>query len=261
MNQPVENSKTEPDLTGRQIGDYLLIRRLGRGGMADVYLADQISLKRHVALKVLFSELAKDRSYIERFEREAQAAAGLSQSNIVQIYEIGEQDGIHFIVQEYVPGRNLKRYINRNGAVEPVMAINVINQVAMALKKAGDGDNVVIHRDIKPENIMLTPGGVVKVTDFGLARVHRAASEGTQDLTQIGITMGTPLYMSPEQVQGGPLIRVRTSIPWASRRGTCSRANRRSKPKAHSLSRCCTSIRTRNFCRRCVPMRRMNYAI
>lgn len=196
------NSQPQPtsdvDLTGRELGDYSIIRRLGRGGMADVYLAHQISLSRKVALKILKPELAKDATYVERFRREAQAAAGLMQANIVQIYEVGEREGFHFISQEYVQGRNLKQYLGRHGAVEPVMAINVLRQCSMALQEAGK--QKVIHRDIKPENIMLSTNGEVKITDFGLARINNDSAK--QALTQIGMTMGTPLYMSPEQVEG-----------------------------------------------------------
>ena len=188
------------DLTNRVVGDYRVLRRLGRGGMADVYLAEQKSLKRNVALKVLKADLAKDQSYLTRFRREAQAAAALVQSNIVQIYEVGESDGIHFIAQEYVPGRNLKQFIGRYGAVEPLMALNVLRQVTLALQKANE--NGVIHRDIKPENIMLSTSGEIKVTDFGLARLTNNMSDSQNGLTQIGITMGTPLYMSPEQAEG-----------------------------------------------------------
>ena len=194
------------DLTGRTLGDYAILRRLGKGGMADVYLARQQSLQRNVALKVLKPELAKDHSYIERFKREAQSAARLVQANIVGVYEVGELEGFHYIAQEYVVGRNLREHLARNGAVKPVMAINVIRQVALALQKASEHN--VTHRDIKPENIMLSPGGEVKVADFGLARVE---DENNKHLTQIGITMGTPLYMSPEQVEGTS-VDVRSDI-------------------------------------------------
>ncbi len=166
--------------------------------MADVYLAEQVSLRRKIALKVLKKELARDQSYVERFRREAQSAAALVQANIVQIYEVGEIDGHNFIAQEYVPGRNLRQYLSRFGAVEPIMTMNVMRQVALALQKAGELN--VIHRDIKPENILLSPGGEAKVADFGLARINNDAAR--QALTQIGITMGTPLYMSPEQIEG-----------------------------------------------------------
>ena len=106
------------DLTGRTIGDYFLIRRLGRGGMADVYLAEQKSLGRQVAFKTLKPNLAHDRSYVQRFDREAKAAAALNQANIVQIYDVGEHSGIHFIVQEYIRGQNLKQYMQRHSVVD-----------------------------------------------------------------------------------------------------------------------------------------------
>lgn len=201
MSDPTEDRNVTNDLTGRQLGDYSLLRRLGRGGMADVYLATQHSLNRQIALKILKPDLAKDESYVQRFHREAQAAAALVQANIVQIYEVGEAEGFHFIAQEYVQGRNLKQYLARNGAVAPVMAVNILSQSARALQKSGELH--VIHRDIKPENIMLSSKGEVKITDFGLARLNNQTVEDT--LTQVGITMGTPLYMSPEQVEGGPV--------------------------------------------------------
>ncbi len=185
------------DLTGQTLGNYLLIRRLGRGGMADVYLSQQTGLNRPVAIKILRRELARDRRYVHRFHREAEAAAGLIQANIVQIYEVGEFDDLHFIAQEYVRGQNLRQYLNRFQTVEPVLAVSIIRQVALALQRACEQG--VIHRDIKPENIMLAPNGEVKVTDFGLARIM---DDNRTDLTQIGITMGTPLYMSPEQAEG-----------------------------------------------------------
>jgi serine/threonine protein kinase len=192
-------SRPEPDLSGRRVGDYQLLRRLGRGGMADVYLAEQLSLRRQVALKVLKSSLAGDEAYIRRFQNEAQAAAKLIHANIVQIYEVGCGDGTYYISQEYVPGQNLKQLLSRLGhGVDAVQAVNIIRQVAAGLHKAAE--QKIIHRDIKPENIMITPSGEVKVADFGLARVARDG-EGL-NLTQVGITMGTPLYMSPEQVEG-----------------------------------------------------------
>ncbi len=186
------------DLTGRQLGAYILIRRLGRGGMADVYLAEQSSLRRHVAMKILKPSLAKNDSFVKRFHHEAQAAAALVQANIVQIYEVGTCEGLHYIAQEYVRGQNLRQYLNRHGAVESIVAVNIIRQVAAALQKAAEHN--VIHRDIKPENIMLAPNGEVRVADFGLARINDPQRKS--DLTQIGVTMGTPLYMSPEQVEG-----------------------------------------------------------
>jgi len=189
----------EANLSGRRLGDYQLMRRLGRGGMADVYLAEQGSLRRQVAFKVLHSKLAVDESYVRRFHNEAQAAAALVHANIVQIYEVGCINGVHFIAQEYVAGQNLKEALVRSGPMELEQAISIMKQVAAALHKADSRG--IIHRDIKPENIMLGSTGEVKVADFGLARV---ITEGEKlDLTQVGVTMGTPLYMSPEQVEGG----------------------------------------------------------
>ncbi|HCP82997.1 MAG TPA: serine/threonine protein kinase, partial [Planctomycetaceae bacterium] len=188
-------------LAGRQLGDYRMLRRLGRGGMSVVYLAEQMSLKRRVAIKVLKSDLAEDESYVRRFHKEAQAAAGLVHANIVQIHEVGQTDGIHFIAQEYVQGQNLRQYLQAQGAVDIQMGLSVLRQVAAALHKAGQSG--IIHRDIKPENIMLSPTGEVKVADFGLARI--VDSGDSMDATQVGMTMGTPLYMSPEQAQGGKI--------------------------------------------------------
>ncbi|WP_425613843.1 serine/threonine-protein kinase [Anatilimnocola sp. NA78] len=192
----------EPDLVGRRLGDYQLLRRLGRGGMAEVYLAQQMSLERQVAFKVLRQNLAANETYVRRFHHEAQAAAKLVHANIVQIHEVGCVEGVHFIVQEYVPGRNLKQLLTHRGRPfdAPQVAL-VLRQVAAALQKASDEG--IIHRDIKPENIMLSNSGEVKVADFGLARI--VTGNDKLELTQIGMTMGTPLYMSPEQVEGKPV--------------------------------------------------------
>jgi len=169
--------------------------------MADVYLAEQISLRRPVALKILKSHLAQDETYVRRFHNEAQAAAKLVHANIVQIHEVGCVEGFHYIAQEYVPGQNLKQLLARRGkGLDAALAVNILRQVAAALQKAAEQN--IIHRDIKPENIMLSNSGDVKVADFGLARVVRDGAP--TDLTQVGITMGTPLYMSPEQVEGQP---------------------------------------------------------
>ena len=192
---------TESDLSGRRLGDYQLIRRLGRGAMADVYLAQQESLRRQIAIKILKTQLALDEIYVRRFHLEAQAAASLVHANIVQIHDVGCIDGVHFIAQEYIQGVNLREYVARHGPPDAKLAVRIMRQVAAALSRAAEQS--IVHRDIKPENIMLAKTGEVKVADFGLARTMR---EGAQlDLTQVGITMGTPLYMSPEQVEGRPL--------------------------------------------------------
>ncbi len=171
--------------------------------MAEVYLAEQCRLKRWVAVKILRPEFADDKTYLKRFEREAQAAASLVHANIVQIHEVGHVDGLHYIVQEYVQGQNLRDWLARNGPPLLPQALSIMRQITAALGKAAEQG--VIHRDIKPENIMITAAGEVKVTDFGLARVVREGDAKETSLTQIGITMGTPLYMSPEQVEGRPL--------------------------------------------------------
>lgn len=194
---PTAALAADPDLTGRKLGDYRLLRKLGRGGMGEVYLAEQETLRRQVALKILRPSLATDASYVRRFAYEARAAAKLTHANIVQIYEVGQSEGIHYIAQEYVPGQNLKQVLTRRGSLEIAATIGVIRQVAAALQKASEQG--IVHRDIKPENIMLTPDGDVKVADFGLARV---ASDAELNLTQLGMTMGSPLYMSPEQAEG-----------------------------------------------------------
>ncbi len=191
------------DLSGRQVGDFHFLRRLGRGAMAEVYLAEQCHLKRWVAVKILRPELADNQTYLRRFEREAQAAASLVHANIVQIHEVGHVDGLHYIVQEYVQGQNLREWLARNGPPLLQPALSIMRQIAAALGKAAEQG--VIHRDIKPENIMITTNGEVKVADFGLARVVHQSDAASTSLTQIGMTMGTPLYMSPEQVEGRPL--------------------------------------------------------
>ena len=198
-----DSSRSAVDLSGRQVGDFHFLRRLGRGAMAEVYLAEQCHLKRWVAVKILRPELADDQTYLKRFEREAQAAASLVHANIVQIHEVGHVEGLHYIVQEYVQGQNLRDWLARNGPPLLQQALSIMRQIAAALGKAAEQG--VIHRDIKPENIMITTAGEVKVADFGLARVVRETDTTATNLTQIGITMGTPLYMSPEQVEGRPL--------------------------------------------------------
>ena len=191
-------AESHDDLTGVRMGDLQILKRLGRGGMADVYLATQVSLGRQVAVKFLRSALAKNQSYVERFRREARAAAKLSHPNIVQIFEVGQWDGRHFISQEYVDGRNLHELTDREGPLSADRAVTVLLSVAAALDAASTVG--ITHRDIKPENVLSGSSGEVKVADFGLARI--AGPEFQSDLTQVGLTLGTPLYMSPEQVQG-----------------------------------------------------------
>ena len=200
---PTQAPPLAPRLTERTLGDFHLLRKLGSGGMADVYLAEQLSLKRKVAFKVLRAELVResDDVVLKRFEREARAAAGLTHRNIVQVYTIGEQDGFHYIAQEYVEGLNLREFLKRKGPPDATVAVHLMRQVAAALAKAGESG--IVHRDIKPENILITRKGEVKVGDFGLAQLTQSGER--LHLTQPNITMGTPLYMSPEQVNGKTL--------------------------------------------------------
>jgi eukaryotic-like serine/threonine-protein kinase len=183
---------------GRVLGEFRLLRKLGQGGMAEVWLAEQVSLARQVAVKLLKPQLMEDASYVARFQREATSAGGLNHPNIVQVHAVGESGGQHYIAQEYVKGLTLKAYLQKKGAPDLPIALHIMRQVAAALKAAGEAG--IVHRDIKPENIMISRKADVKVADFGLAQLH-GTREGV-DITQEGTTMGTPLYMSPEQVSG-----------------------------------------------------------
>jgi serine/threonine-protein kinase len=178
---------------------YEIVRHLARGGMAEVYLAHDQLLDRRVALKVLFAEFARDPAFVQRFRREAQAAANLNHPNIVAVFDWGEEDGTYFIVMEYVEGRSLREAIQAEGPLYPNLAADLASDIAGALGFAHRSG--VVHRDVKPGNILLTPQGQVKVTDFGIARAA-GTSEG---LTQTGSVMGTATYFSPEQAQGLPV--------------------------------------------------------
>src|SRR6267142_1357591 len=174
---------------------YEIDREIARGGMAEVYLARDQSLNRPVALKALFPEFAREPSFVERFRREAQAAANLNHPNIVAIYDWGQESGTYFIVMEYVEGRSLRDLVRSESPLDPNQAAEITAEIASALAFAHR--NGVVHRDVKPGNVLLTRSGNVKVTDFGIARA--GASDG---LTQTGSVMGTATYFSPEQAQG-----------------------------------------------------------
>ncbi len=180
---------------------YEMHRRLARGGMSDVYLARDLLLDRPVAVKVLFAEYAKDPTFVERFRREAQAAANLNHPNVVAVYDWGQQSGTYFIVMEYVEGRSLSEIVRTEGPLHPRRAAEITADVAAALGFAHR--NGVVHRDIKPGNILISPSGQVKVADFGIAQAIAGGTEA--NLTQAGAVMGTATYFSPEQAQGRPV--------------------------------------------------------
>ena len=179
-------------------GRYELHRRLGRGGMAEVFLARDQLLDRPVAVKVLFPEFAVDESFVERFRREATAAANLNHPNIVGVYDWGEADGTYFMVMEYVDGRTLSEVLRAEGPLHPDRVADVGADVAAALGFAHR--NGVVHRDVKPGNVLVTSAGQVKVADFGIARAITANAD--ENLTQVGTVMGTATYFSPEQARG-----------------------------------------------------------
>ena len=173
---------------------YEIISKIGSGGMADVYKAKCHKLNRFVAIKVLKPEFSQDQSFVSKFRMEAQSAACLSHPNIVNIYDVGEENGIYYIVMELIEGITLKKYIERRKKLEIRESIEVAMQVARGLEAAHAEH--IIHRDIKPQNIMISKDGKVKVTDFGIAR---AASSQTISSN----TMGSVHYISPEQARGG----------------------------------------------------------
>jgi serine/threonine-protein kinase len=174
-------------------GRYRFVRTVGQGGMATVWLAEDETLGRKVALKVLAERYAEDESFIERFRREAQAAAGLNHPNIVAIYDRGEAEGTYYIAMEYLPGPTLKDVIEREGPLDPDRAIGYTQQVLQALGFAHR--HGVVHRDIKPHNIIVNDDRL-KVTDFGIARA------GASQMTEVGSIIGTAQYLSPEQARG-----------------------------------------------------------
>ncbi|MGA2037360.1 MAG: Stk1 family PASTA domain-containing Ser/Thr kinase, partial [Acidimicrobiales bacterium] len=188
----VEPAETPRVLSGR----YELSHLVARGGMAEVYRARDRMLDRPVALKILFPELSVDRSFVERFRREAQAAANLSHPSIVPVFDWGEDGGTYFIVMEFVDGRSLSSILRGAGPLHPDRAAEIASDVAGALAYAHR--HGVIHRDVKPGNVLITDEGVVKVTDFGIAR----ALNTEESLTQTGAVMGTATYFSPEQAEG-----------------------------------------------------------
>src|SRR5215468_8172439 len=178
-------------------GRYRILRKLGTGGMANVYLAEDQELGRRVALKLLDDRHAQDEQFVERFRREAKNAAGLSHPNIVSIFDRGQAEGTYYIAMEYLDGRTLKELLVRNGPTPIPIAIDYARQILSALSFAHR--NGIVHRDIKPHNIVVGGDGRLKVTDFGIAR------SGTSQMTEVGSIVGTAQYLSPEQARGAPV--------------------------------------------------------
>ena len=173
---------------------YRILTRIGAGGMAEVFCAHDESLGRKVALKLLHRRFADDAEFVERFRREASAAAGLQHPNVVGIYDRGRWDGTYYIAMEYLPGRTLKDIVRDEAPLDPVRAIDLTVQVLKAARFAHRRG--VVHRDLKPHNVIVDDEDRAKVADFGIARA------GASDMTETGSIMGTAQYLSPEQAQG-----------------------------------------------------------
>ena len=178
-------------------GRYAIKRRVGAGGMAEVYCAEDLQLGRKVALKVLYGRFAEDEEFLERFRREASSAAGLQHQNVVSVYDRGEFDDTAYIAMEFVDGQTLKTIVTQEGPLEPARAIEITTQILRAARFAHKRG--IIHRDFKPHNVIVDAEDRAKVTDFGIARA------GASDMTQTGSIMGTAQYLSPEQAQGLPV--------------------------------------------------------
>lgn len=184
-------------INGKRIsGRYKIIEMIGGGGMANVYLAHDMILDRDVALKMLRLDFANDEEFIRRFHREAQSATSLVHPNIVSIYDVGEEDGLYYIVMEYVDGQTLKQYIQQNAPHRVDEALEIMKQLTSAISQAHQ--NHIVHRDIKPHNILIDRNGNVKITDFGIAMALSATS-----ITQTNSVLGSVHYLSPEQARGG----------------------------------------------------------
>src|SRR4051794_28646861 len=175
-------------------GRYRIVRKLGTGGMANVYLAEDEVLGRRVAIKILNDRHAGDDQFVERFRREAKNAASLSHPNIVSIYDRGDAEGTYYIAMEYLDGRSLKELIISRGPAPVNVSIEYARQILSALRFAHR--HGIVHRDIKPHNVLVDAEGRVKVTDFGIARA------GTSQMTEAGSIVGTAQYLSPEQARG-----------------------------------------------------------
>ena len=190
-----------------QLGDFRLMKKLGQGGMGEVYLANQVSLDRLVALKILSKEMAKKAGFVERFVREARAMAKIDHANAVKVYAAESDKGLHYAAIEYIDGQSMQDWMDDRGKLSVGDAMNVVLACADALNHAHELN--LIHRDIKPDNILVNKKGVVKVADFGLAK---ALDDEDMSMTQSGTGLGTPLYMPPEQARDAKHVDNRTDI-------------------------------------------------
>lgn len=190
-----------------QLGDFRLMKKLGQGGMGEVYLANQVSLDRLVALKILSKEMAKKAGFVERFVREARAMAKIDHANAVKVYAAESDKGLHYVAIEYIDGQSMQDWMDDRGKISVGDALNVVLACADALNHAHEMN--LIHRDIKPDNILVNKKGVVKVADFGLAK---ALDDEDMSMTQSGTGLGTPLYMPPEQARDAKHVDNRTDI-------------------------------------------------
>ncbi len=196
----------ERSIPALQITGYQILTKLGQGGMGAVYKARQVSMDRVVALKLLPSRLAQNKSYIDRFYQEARAAGRLNHENIVRAYDVGESSGLHFFSMELIEGENVQSMLRKQRQLDEKLVLDVALQIARALEHAHK--HSLVHRDIKPENIMITVDGVAKLCDLGLAK----DTSGDSSLTQVGTCVGTPHYIAPEQARGEANIDIRADI-------------------------------------------------
>ncbi len=213
-----ESRKKEPTSDGDQqsvkkkkkavtrVGDFELKKKLGKGGMGEVYLAKQVSLDRTVALKTLSRELAKKEDFVARFLREARSMAKLDHVNVVKVYAVDSLKGLHFVAIEYVDGRSIQDWLDKLTKFSIGDSVHIAMVSAQGMKHAHDQN--MVHRDIKPDNILLTRTGIVKVADFGLAKVM----DDDVSMTQSGTGLGTPLYMAPEQARSAKTVDQRSDI-------------------------------------------------
>ena len=208
----VNSPKAEVPKTEKKVfGDFELDKKLGQGGMGEVFLAKQMSLDRHVALKLLSKEMAKKKGFVERFEREAKSMGKFIHPNAVQVFAYGVTNNQHYLAIEFIDGQSMQNWMDQLGKLTIGDAIHVVLRCADALRVAHQDHNV-IHRDIKPDNILVTKKGIVKVADFGLAKAIGDGDDDDMSLTQSGTGLGTPLYMAPEQARDAKSADKRTDV-------------------------------------------------